>query len=117
MRRTLKVGFTFTALVGMSALMAFASSDTVYTPRAPMGPRYGGKVMVKRSDLGSSQQKQDPPGTPTKPRPVIDAGRLVGGGSVGGHVKKSTGGGVPIASASPQVVLENRLKSLANDLR
>jgi len=115
MRRTLKVGFTFTALVGMSALAALANADTVYTPRAPMGPQYG-KVMVKRHDLGSSQQKQDTPGTPSKPRPVIDGGRLVGGGSLGGHVKKA-GGGVPMAAASPQVVLENRLQSLANDLR
>jgi hypothetical protein len=116
MRRTLMVGFTITALVGMSALVALASSDTVYTPRAPMGPLYGGKVMVKRNDLGSTSYKNDSPGTPTKPHPVIDGGRLAGGGSLGGHVK-SSGGGVAMASASPQFVLENRLKSLANDLR
>ena len=114
MRRTLKVGFTFTALVGMGALAALAT-ETVYT-RAPMGPRYGAKEMVKRHDLGSSQQKQDGPGVPSKPHPVIDSGRLAGGKSLGGY-SKATGAGVAMATASPQVVLEGRLKSLANDLR
>lgn len=114
MRRPLKVGFSFAALVGMSALMAFAEYDTVYSPRAPLGPQYG-RIMVKRSDLGITHQKGDGPAAPNKPHPIVES-RTAGGGNLGGH-RMSSGGGIPVASASPQVVLESRLKSLANDLR
>jgi hypothetical protein len=114
MRRTLKIGFTFAAVLGLSAATALAYVDTVYTPRAPNGPLYAGKVMVKRHDLASNPGKPVP-GTPDKPRPILES-RVSVGKTMPGY-RTSVGGGVALASQSPQSVLETRLKSLANDLR
>ena len=110
MRRKVTVGLTLAAFFALGALAAFADDDVV-SPRANMGPRLAQK-MVARRDVGTSSYNK--PGAPSKPIPGIDS--LAGSGrSVSGH--SGVGDAIATASISPEMALENSLKSLAKELR
>jgi hypothetical protein len=111
MKRKITAGLTLVALVGLGTLAVFAA-DEVISARANSGPRFA-QHMVARRDVGTGGPGVKPTG-PTKP-PQIDQSARVGGG-LPGHPGRA-GGAIPTASVSPQMALENNLKSLALELR
>ena len=113
MKRTVRIGFVLVALVALGAVAAFAR-DVVSSGHATEGPRLV-QHMVARRDVGTGGPgPKDPGNSPSKPIPTVDARAGVGWG-LSGH--GSPGSALPVASTSPETMVENNLKSVALSLR
>jgi hypothetical protein len=90
-----------------------ANDSFMATPHATIGPHFH-QHMVVRSDLKSSESKPQSPAGPMKDIPTVDSS-VAGKNPLG-----RTGGsnsGIMMATSTPQMMLENRLRSLALELR
>ncbi|HEX4825445.1 MAG TPA: hypothetical protein VFV19_14165 [Candidatus Polarisedimenticolaceae bacterium] len=110
MRRRIVFGLCLVAVVALVSVATFADDSYLATPHAVIGPHFH-EYMVVRNDLKGSEQKPAPPPI-MKDIPAIDSS-AAGKSSVG---RMSTGN-VLMATASPEMLLENRLRSLAHEMR
>src|SRR5215470_10036069 len=103
MRRRMLFGLVLVAIVALVSVTAFADDSYLVTPHAILGPHFH-QYMVVRPDLngGSESKPTPPPVIPTKVSPFPESSGL--GKGIGGH---SPTGSVLMATASPQMLLEN----------
>lgn len=117
MRGRTLVGIVLMAVMVLGSMAAFAEDKPYPNPRAEKGPIIGKKLVLRR-DVARPGNPVLPPGVVLKP---VDpgSGMTAFGGPAGSNVagRGAAAGATLVATASPQVTLENRLKSLAKELR
>jgi len=106
-------GLVLVAVVALVSAAALADDSYLATPHATAGPHFH-QYMVVRNDLKGSEAKPQPP--PIIPSKVLDLPESSSAG-IGKGLGRTSTGSVLMATASPQMVLENRLRSLALELR
>ena len=114
MRRRILFGLAMVAVVALVSVAALADDTYLATPHALAGPHFH-QYMVVRPDLnGGSESKPTPP--PVIPSKVLPSPEMTAGAGGKGPVRGNSGS-VLMATASPEVLLESRLRSLAHELR
>jgi hypothetical protein len=111
MRRRIVFGLFLVAVVALGSVAALADDSYLATPHATEGPHFH-QYMVVRSDLKGSEEKPQTPVSSSKDIPVVDM-RSAGTGSL----DRMSSSSVLMATATPEMKLENRLRSLARELR
>jgi len=107
-------GLVLVAVIALGSVAAFADDSWVVTPHARPGPHFA-KVMVVRNDLKGAAGKETPNQAGGVPKGIPSIEASAPGKSMVGN--KGLGNAVTVATASPETMLENRLRSLALELR
>ena len=113
MRRRMLFGLVLVAVVALVSVAALADDSYLATPHATAGPHFS-QCMVVRNDLkGSEAKPQAPPVIPSKALQLPESSNA----GIGKGIGRMSTGSVLMATASPQMVLENHLRSLALEMR
>ena len=117
MRKRLLTALVVVAVLALGSLAVFAEYDeyTQYV-HGVTGPHYN--HMVVRYGVGGTFGPTPPP--QQGPGKTIPVDQLTAGGGrtiAGQHASPGTVGTTPMASATPEQLLENRLHSLSKELR